>query len=181
MNRAPLTRRSLLLGAGAALLAPAAGAQAARYFVEVIVFRQPGALPPAPTVMTLPKVAVQPGRIDALPSSSWTLANLDGGLRRGAGYKVLAHAAWTATVSAYGSTAARLEDLQPDPALTGAVTVQRGQYLFVRVDVDYATPDGGIYQLRERRRVKFNERHYFDHPAIGAIAVVSPTRATQAE
>lgn len=179
MNRAPITRRSLLLGAGAALLAPAAQAQSARYFVEIVVFRQPEPTPPA--VTTLPKVAVQPGRVEALPSSSFTLANIEGGLRRGAGYKVLAHAAWSATVSAYGSTAARIEDLQPDPALTGAVTVQRGQYLFVRVDLDYATPDGGVFQLRERRRVKFNERHYFDHPAIGAIVVVSPTRASQAE
>lgn len=182
MDRAPLTRRTLLLGAGAALVAPAAYAQsAARYVVELIVFRQAGTPPPAATVMTMPKVAVQSGRIEVLPQTEWQLANLDGGLRRSSGYRVLAHAAWAATVSAYGTTAARLEDLQGDEALTGAVTVQRGQYLFLRVDLDYVTPDGGIYQLRERRRVKFNERHYFDHPAIGAIAVVSPTRANQAD
>jgi hypothetical protein len=182
MIRAPLTRRALLLGAGAALVVPTAYAQStARYVVELIVFRQPGTPPPADAATTMPKVAVQPGRIDVLPQTEWQLANLDGGLRRSSGYRVLAHAAWAATVSAYGSTAARLEDVQQDPALTGAVTVQRGQYLFVRVDLDYATADGGIYQLRERRRVKFNERHYFDHPAIGAIVVVSPTRANQAD
>lgn len=182
MDRALLTRRALLLGTAAALVAPLAHAQStARYVVEVIVFRQPGTPPPGATVMAMPKVNVVPGRIEPLPAAEFQLANLDGGLRRSSGYRVLAHAAWAATVPANGAAAARLEDLVADSAVTGAVTVQRGQYLFLRVDLDYAMPDGRVYQLRERRRVKFNERHYFDHPAIGAIAVVSPTKATQAE
>ena len=29
-----------------------------------------------------------------------------------------------------------------------------------------------VYSIREKRRVKFGERHYFDTPAIGAIASV---------
>jgi hypothetical protein len=28
--------------------------------------------------------------------------------------------------------------------------------------------------MNEIRRVKFNERQYFDHPAFGVIALVSP-------
>lgn len=181
MDRTRLSRRELLLGAAATAVAGPAAAQGpsgARYSVEVIVFRQPGNLPPAPTVMTLPQGAsTSSGRITPLAKTDWQLANLDAGLRRRSGYEVLGHAAWLATVAPNGSATARLDDLLSGGAVSGAVTVQRGQYLFLRVEVNYATPNGGIHQLRERRRVKFNERHYLDHPAIGVIAVVSPTGA----
>jgi hypothetical protein len=30
------------------------------------------------------------------------------------------------------------------------------------------------YAINEMRSVKYNERQYFDHPAFGVIAVVSP-------
>jgi len=30
------------------------------------------------------------------------------------------------------------------------------------------------WSLSELRKVKFNERNYFDHPAFGVIAIVSP-------
>jgi hypothetical protein len=96
-----------------------------------------------------------------------------GALKRSAGYRLLGHVAWAADVPANGTLAARVEDVLPGSGLSGTVAVQRGQYLFLRLELDYATPDGRAYRLRERRRVKFNERHYFDHPAIGAIAVVS--------
>jgi hypothetical protein len=168
------TRRDLLIGAAALAIPPAALAQStARYAVELLVFRQPGTPPPAPTAMTIPRASAPAGRVERLPPDAWQLQSLAGGLRRSAGYRVLGHGAWIATVPANGSLAAPVEEVLPAAGLTGAVTVQRGQFLFLRVELDYATPEGRIYQLRERRRVKFNERHYFDHPAIGAIAVVS--------
>lgn len=181
MDRTRLSRRDLLLGAAALAVAAPAVAQSpagAKYSVEVIVFRQPGNAPPAPTVMTLPQGAgTTAGRVTPLGQSDWQLGNLDAGLRRRSGYAVLGHAAWLATVAPNGSVTARLEDLVGGDGVSGAVTVQRGQYLFLRVDVNYATPAGGIHQLRERRRIKFNEKHYFDHPAIGVIAIVSPSGA----
>jgi hypothetical protein len=87
---------------------------------------------------------------------------------------VLGHAAWAANVPANGTLAANVDEVLPGTGLSGAVAVQRGQFLFLRVELDYATPEGRVYQMRERRRVKFNERHYFDHPALGVVAVVSP-------
>jgi hypothetical protein len=179
MHPTRLTRRDLLLGGAALVAVPAAletaRAQAtARYSVEVVVFQQPGLAPPAATVMTMPLAQAPAGRVDVLPSSAWQLGNVEGGLRRSAGYRVLGHAAWVATVPANGTLAARIEEVLPGSGLSGAVAVQRGQFLFLRLELDYATPDGRVYQLRERRRVKFNERHYFDHPALGVVAVVSP-------
>jgi hypothetical protein len=179
MHPTRLTRRDLLLGSAALVAVPAtfdsAQAQAAaRYSVEIVVFQQPGLAPPAASVMTVPRAQSPAGRVDVLPSTEWQLGNVAGGLKRSAGYRVLGHAAWAASVPANGTLAARVEDVLPASGLSGAVAVQRGQYLFLRVELDYATPDGRVYQLRERRRVKFNERHYLDHPALGVIAVVSP-------
>ena len=31
-----------------------------------------------------------------------------------------------------------------------------------------------VYSLREKRRIKSNENHYFDHPHFGMIARVTP-------
>jgi hypothetical protein len=184
MHANRINRRQLLLGGAALAVAPAAfhearaQAAAARYSVEIVVFQQPGLAPPGPAVMSVPRAQAPAGRVDALPPSAWQLGNVEGALRRSGRYRVLGHAAWAADVPANGTRAARLEDLLPaGGGLSGAVAVQRGQYLFVRVELDYAVPDGRIFQLRERRRVKFNERHYFDHPALGAIVVVSPVSA----
>jgi hypothetical protein len=168
-----LKRRDLLLAALGTAVAPAALAQSARFAVEAIVFRQPGA-PAAPTAGEPARDAVPTGRVAPLPRDAWQLGNLQGGLQRAAGYRVLAHGAWSADVPANGSVAARVDDVLPASGLSGTIAVQRGQYLFVRLDLDYAPVEGGVIRMRERRRVKFNERHYFDHPALGVIAVVSP-------
>jgi hypothetical protein len=31
-----------------------------------------------------------------------------------------------------------------------------------------------VYRLSEKRPLKFNESHYFDHPAVGVILLVTP-------
>jgi hypothetical protein len=173
------TRRDLLLGGAALLVVPAAfrtvqAQSTARYSVEVVVFQQPGLAPPAASVMTVPRAQAPSGRVELLPTSEWQLGNVAGGLKRSSGYRVLGHAAWAANVPANGTLAANVDEVLPGTGLSGAVAVQRGQFLFLRVELDYATPEGRVYQMRERRRVKFNERHYFDHPALGVVAVVSP-------
>jgi hypothetical protein len=56
------------------------------------------------------------------------------------------------------------------------VALQRSQYLFLGVDIDYQAAPGTTYGLREKRRIKFGERHYFDHPAFGVVAQVTSAR-----
>jgi hypothetical protein len=72
-------------------------------------------------------------------------------------------------------------------ALSGTVQIFENQLLFVDVDVisEYfvglygasaAAPPArppGKYSLREKRRVKLNELHYFDHPFFGLLFRVS--------
>ena len=180
----PLSRRAFL----AAIAAAAAGAPAraraaelpsgsARYLVEMLVFRQPEPLPKPMPAAPLASVTTIPGRVELLPDSVWQLAAAEQALAHRDGYPVLAHAAWAAIVPPNGRTTARLEDLLPGGTpLAGSVALQRSQYLFLGVEIDYQAAAGVSYGLREKRRVKFGERHYFDHPAFGVIAQVTPSR-----
>ncbi len=182
---APLTRRAFLAGLAACASLPGLAAEApagsARYLVEILVFRQPGTLPPPVPVAPLGTVTTIVGRVELLPESFWQLAAAGVALARRGGYQVLGHAAWAAIVPPNGRTTARLEDVLPaGTPLAGSVALQRSQYLFLGVEVDYQAEPGVSYGLREKRRVKFGERHYFDHPAFGVIAQVTTSRGESA-
>ncbi len=182
---ATLTRRAFLAGLAASAsvrsLAADAPAGSARYLVEILVFRQPGAPPQPMPAAPLGIVTTIPGRVELLPESAWQLGNAEQALARRGDYPVLAHAAWAAIVPPNGRTTAKLEDvLKPETPLAGSVAVQRGQYLFLGLDIDYTAAPGVVYPLREKRRVKFGDRHYFDHPAFGVVAQVTPSRGEAA-
>jgi len=37
------------------------------------------------------------------------------------------------------------------------------------------TPEGGAaLQMSEIRRIRFNEKNYYDHPGLGVVAVITP-------
>jgi hypothetical protein len=176
---ARLTRRTLILSLTAAIAVPRTWAQArgdsARFQIEMLVFRQPGPAPRAAPVPVRPAAITSAGRVEVLAADGrWQLAAAREALAR-RGYGTLGHAAWTATVPTNGRTTARLEDvLKAGSPLAGTIALQRSQYLFLGVDIDYVSAADTVYGVRERRRVKFGERHYFDHPAYGAIAIVTP-------
>ena len=181
---AALTRRDLLLSLAATVAAPAraqAPTGSIRCLVEVLFFRQPGPAPPAMRAGPLPQVTTIPGRVELLPESDWQLGAAEAALGRNGEYRPLAHALWAAVVPPNGRTTARLEDELPTGVpLAGALAVQRSQYLYLAVDVDFTSPEGPVYPMRERRRVKFAETQYFDHPAFGLIARVTATRGIAA-
>ncbi len=182
---ATLTRRAFLAGLAAAASLRSFAAEAppgsARYLVEILVFRQPGPLPKPMPVAALPNVATIAGRVEVLPDSVWQLGAAEQALARRGGYALLAHAAWAAIVPPNGRTTARLDDVLKEGApLAGSVAVQRSQYLFLGVDIDYQAEPGLTFGLREKRRIKFGERHYFDHPAFGVIAQVTSSRGEAA-
>jgi hypothetical protein len=60
------------------------------------------------------------------------------------------------------------------PGLEGAVLLERGSLLHFGLNLLYTDGQGRRAQLSELRRIRFNERNYYDNPAVGAIAVVSP-------
>lgn len=77
--------------------------------------------------------------------------------------------------------------------IEGTITVSAGKYLHLDLDLLYFVrsqqPRGplalfasnddllDVYRLRQHRRVRSNEVHYFDHPMFGAMVVVRPYEA----
>ena len=180
-----LTRRAFLAGLAACAsmrsLAAEAPAGSARYLIEILVFRQPGT-PPAPMpTAPLAIVSTLPGRVEMLAEPAWQLGPAELALAHHGDYALLAHTAWIALVPPNGRTTARCEDvLKEGTPLAGSVALQRGQYLFLGIDMDYQAAPSVTYGLREKRRVKFGERHYFDHPAFGVVAQVTSYRGEAA-
>jgi hypothetical protein len=188
--------------AAATLPAPAAGPAAAGpppaasaatatvYNVEIIVFRAAGALGGAENWNAEAGAryiagdesasdSLQVGRfVAALPPAVWQLNELENRLRASGTYVPVAHAAWSQTASSWGT-----------PGLSGTVFLERGQFLHIGMSLTYAMPNappglgavpGTIFTINESRRVKFYERNYFDHPAFGVIALVTPVQGARA-
>lgn len=196
MTARPIRRRTWL---ATLLLAftPAFGQQAAApeaaaeanpsaggYIVEVIVFRggSGGAgedLGAADNVSAEGDSANGGSRtarlLQTLPGSRLKLGALANRLNATPGYKVIAHAAWAQTASSWGSRVGLpLEELGLNgQGLSGVIHLERGQYLHLGMNLTLAG-SGGTWRMNEVRRVRLNDRQYFDHPAFGVIAVVSP-------
>lgn len=109
---------------------------------------------------------------------------------RGAGaYRVLLNGAWRQP--SYGVRRARRVYLSDQPSLTaatggddglsmpvsrqveGIVSLKVARLLHIEVDFLYYH-DGQPVRLRETRKLKFRELHYFDHPLFGVIVQVTP-------
>lgn len=178
---------------------PAARAQTTAaqtvYTVEVIVFRNNSGSGGqedwgAKAVARGPDTPDEPvtGRfVRSLPVSEYQLNDIEARLRNTANYPPIAHFAWQQTASSWGSragfTVAKLGgNVQ---GLTGTIYLERGTYLHLGMSLDYQSPNppdalgaaaGQSFNMRESRRVKFFERNYYDHPAFGVIALVTPSK-----
>jgi hypothetical protein len=128
--------------------------------------------------------------VAALPPTAWQLTDLENRLRASGAYVPVAHAAWSQTASSWGTRAGfPLQRLGVDvPGLTGTVFLERGQFLHLGMTLTYAmsAPPAGLgaapdtpFTLNESRRIHFYERNYFDHPAFGVIALVTPAQGTR--
>ena len=133
----------------------------------------------------------QVGRlISTLSAAQFQLNDLEAKLRASGAYVPVAHVAWSQTASAWGTRAGfQLQKLGVDvPGLNGTVYLERGQYLHLGMALSYAiaAPPAGLgagpgtaFTLNENRRVRFYERNYYDHPAFGVIALVTPAQGTR--
>jgi hypothetical protein len=189
---------------GRAEEAPAgAAAPATVYNVELIVFRNNGTQGGAESWGTQgasarniagdesPTGTSQVGRfVGVLPSSSYQLTDLENRMRASGAYVPVAHVAWSQTASSWGTRAGfPLQRLGVDvEGLTGTVFLEHGQYLHLGMTLNYAmaAPPPGLgaapgtpFNINESRRVKFYDRNYFDHPAYGVIALVTPAQGAK--
>ena len=133
----------------------------------------------------------QVGRfVGIIPSSSYQLTEIESRLRSSGAYVPIAHVAWSQTASAWGTRAGfTLQKLGIDaPGLSGTVFLERGQYLHLGMTLTFADPSppaglgaaaGTSFTINQSRRVRFYERNYYDHPAFGVIALVSPAQGAR--
>ncbi len=175
---------ALLLWQPSAL--PASAAVTSAYQVEVIIFR--AVTPPPGEDLAAPAEGrgfgsgsspdtPAPSVLRQLDASQMQLGGLAARLRAGGSWRVLAHAGWIQTAADWPKHAGLgLADLGlAAPDLHGSIYLERGQqYLHLGVDLQLGTDPA--WSLRELRKVKFNEKNYFDHPGFGVIAIVSPVR-----
>jgi Peptidoglycan-binding protein, CsiV len=191
-----------LLPSAAQDAATAPAAMAAVYNIEIIVFRAtsaPGTAEDWSAEAGARSIAGDEsgsgsavvGRfVAALASSDWQLTDIENRLRASGSYVPIAHAAWSQTASAWGTRAGfTLQKLGLDvPGLSGSVFLERGQFLHLGMALTYSmsAPPQGLaagpdtqFTLNESRRVRFYERNYFDHPAFGVIALVTPAQGAR--
>jgi len=126
-------------------------------------------------------------QLGPLPQSQFQLTNIANKLRSTGVYVPVAHVAWSQTASAWGKhVGLPLDKLGVNvEGLSGTVSLERGQYLHLGLALAYAVPNppagigaapGTTFTLNENRRVRFYERNYYDHPAFGVIALVTPAK-----
>jgi hypothetical protein len=129
--------------------------------------------------------------VGVLPAASYQLTDLENRLRASGAYVPVAHVAWSQTASSWGTRAGfPLQRLGVDvEGLSGTVFLEHGQFLHLGMLLNYAmaapppglsAPAGTAFTINESRRVRFYERNYFDHPAYGVIALVTPAQGPRA-
>ncbi|MBV9698253.1 MAG: hypothetical protein JO005_15120 [Gammaproteobacteria bacterium] len=189
--------------APAATAAPPAVPAATVYNVELIIFRMAGAgggaegwSSEAAAARTIAgdeaaSGSAQVGRfVAALPPSAYQLGELEGRLHASGSYVPVAHVAWSQTASSWGTRAGfPLAKLGINvEGLSGSVFLEHGQFLHLGMTLNYAmaapppglgAAPGTVFTLNETRRVRYYERHYYDHPAFGVIALVTPAQGAR--
>jgi len=182
--------------------APAPGPGSGVYNIEIIVFRATSALGGAEDWSAEAGARNVAGEesasgaatvghfVAALPPSAWQLGELESRLRASGVYVPVAHTAWAQTASSWGTRAGfTVQKLGIEvPGLSGTVFLERGQWLHLGMSLTYAmaAPPQGLgaaadtpFTINESRRVRFYERNYFDHPAFGVIALVTPAQGAR--
>lgn len=173
------------------------------YDIEVVIFRANAALgqpenwaAETNTTATVAGAEAPSGSgtigklLTVLPSADYRLTPIFARLRASGTYRPVAHAAWVQTASAWGTRAGfSLQSLGINvPGLTGVIFFERGEFLHLGMTLDYTmqnpppglkAPPGTTFVMNESRRVRFYQRNYFDHPAFGVIALVTPAKGSR--
>jgi len=150
-----------------------------RYTIELVVFRtasQTAGLPAGAQAAATPDDGVE-----MAPATARRLTSAAARLRSTAGYRILAHTAFAQTPTSCSRDACRnslrgvsAEQLGLTRAgISGKVGLQRGESLHLGIDL--TIDDGGRrYRIQEVRQLrKTDQPQYFDHPAVGVIAVIT--------
>lgn len=173
-----------------AVTLPVSAAEPSAYDVEIIIFSHKASGDHGEQWSVPVKDNASPGffpdnEFTELDGSVYQLNDLSYGLRHSRGYAVLFHKAWRQV--AYDRNRAAPYPVHSSTSdgrynIEGAVKLVRERYLHLDVDLLMSAPgsyetqpaSAPAFQLREKRRIKSNVVHYFDHPRFGMIANVTP-------
>jgi hypothetical protein len=172
----------LALGLGWTGTARAQQPGTALYEVEMVVFRASNIGAPedwsiTPSGRGFGNESTRGGSsqlLRVLPPSDYKLGAVETGLRSSGAWRPIAHTAWIQTAANWGThVGIALADLGINtPGLSGMVYLERGTYLHLGMNLTLS--GDASFVINEMRSVKYNEKQYFDHPAFGVIALVSP-------
>jgi hypothetical protein len=115
--------------------------------------------------------------IQPLESAHYKLTGVEATLKRSRSYQPLAHIGWwqPGFLRENPRPVSIANLVGNSTGVTGTVTLTRGtRLLHLEMNLTYQAPDGQRYVLREHRTVRSGDKHYFDHPYFGVIAVVTP-------
>jgi hypothetical protein len=182
-----------LLVAAVSVPAVPAAPSARVYTVEIVVFRNTSgtggtedwSVKPVARGPDKPESPVTGRFIQSLPAAQFMLNGIDQKLQNAANYQPIAHFAWQQTASSWGSRAGfPVSKLAGDvPGLSGFIFLEAGDYLHLGMTLNYQTsnppaglsaPPGTVFTMSESRRVKWDQLNYYDHPAFGVVALVTP-------
>jgi hypothetical protein len=163
------------------------------YTIELIVFRnmsgkggpEDWSVKPQARSPDTPDAPVTGKFVQSVPASQFQLNDVAQKLQNTSNYQPIAHFAWQQTASSWGSragfTVTKLAGSAP--GLSGIIYLESGSYLHLGMSLSYQTsnpPDGlaaapgTVFTLNEARRIRVDKPSYYDHPAFGVIALVTP-------
>jgi hypothetical protein len=160
------------------------------YGVEIIVFRNSSvggsedwaAEPPGRGFgSSATRGGPAPQVLRVLAASDYRLGTIEATLKASGAWRPIAHAAWIQTAANWGAhSGIALADVGINvPELSGMIYLERAPiYLHLGFDVHLSA--GTTYTIKEMRSVRYNDKQYFDHPAFGIIAVVTPIKHGEA-
>ena len=134
------------------------------YHVEVIVFDNINSETKASSFSNQPP-ATLPSNGEIWNASTAYLNNYASRLRNSSFYNVLQHTAWGQTSAGYNSSAAK--QLSSN-GMAGSIKVYATSLLFAQLDINFRG-----HRIKESRRLKLNEVHYFDNTSFGILLRVS--------
>jgi len=178
----------LLLGCLAVTASMPAAAQN-YYDVEIVVFEllgsntSPDTPPSAATAELLPAPATaaapeqkSDSRFEPLPPDRLQLNTEFQRLRNSKAYRPLLHVAWRQQVLGPRMSVARpIMEQTPSGSFSGSLKVYTETFLHISLDLTFDVPGEGGYRLRDNKRVRSRETHFFDHPRFGVLLRITPS------
>lgn len=154
------------------LLVPTSNIQAKDYMVEVLVFENNiEARATESHEYTAPREMKFEAETWELESSM--LLEQAQAIVDSSDYELVHHFSWGQESLPYEDSATF--NVYEDKA-QGFIKIYAEQLLFANIDLDY---DG--YRMQEKRRLKLNEKHFFDHPKFGLLLQVSRLEVEEEE